>query len=84
MKGKNQARPGASKPRPQFYEPRVEVALLALKDALVGCQMLVTYMTEQQGADWREVGPMLDAADADFAKARAWLGKRHLKGVNHA
>jgi len=34
------------------------------------------FMTEQQGRDWRDVGPMLDAADADFKKARMWLGKR--------
>jgi len=75
---------GASKPRPQFFEPRVERALLALKDALIGCQMLVKFMTEQQGTDWHAVGPMLDAADADFAKARTWLDKRHTKGGRHA
>ena len=69
---------------PQFYQPRVECALLALRDALVGCQMLVRFMSEQQGADWRDVGPMLDAADADFVKARTWLNKRKRKGVRHA
>jgi len=69
---------------PQFYQPRVECALLALKDALVGCQMLVKYMSEQQGTDWREMGPMLDAADSDFEKARGWLRGRKTKGARRA
>ena len=69
---------------PQFYQPRVECALLALKSALTGSQMLVKFMTEQQGADWRDVSLMLDAADADFVKARTWLDKRHKKGASHA
>jgi hypothetical protein len=62
--------------KPQYYEPRVECALFALRDALTGCQTIVRYMAEQEGVDWRDVGPMLDAADSDFAKARAWLRKR--------
>ena len=69
---------------PQFFQPRVEIALMTLKHALTGCQMLAKFMTEQQGADWRDVGPMLDAADADFVKARTWLNKRKRKGVRHA
>jgi hypothetical protein len=69
---------------PQYYEPRVEIALHALKNGLVGCQMLVRFLLEQQGIDWRDVGPMLDAADADFIKARTWLNKRKKKGGNHA
>ncbi len=68
---------------PQFYEPRVEVALLALADALVGCQMLVRFMTAQQGPDWAESASLIDAAEADFAKAGAWLDKRQKKGVHH-
>ncbi len=73
------ASPRRTRDAPQFFQPRVECALLALKDALTGCQMIAKYMTEQQGADWRDVGPMLDAADADFAKARMWLRKRSRK-----
>lgn len=53
---------------PQFFQPRVACALMALRNALVGCQMLTKFMTEQQGVDWHDVGPMLDAADADFCK----------------
>ena len=69
---------------PQFYEPRVEAALLALADALVGCQMLVKYLTAQQGPDWRDLDNLLDAAESDFSKAQAWLDKRNKKGVRHA
>ena len=68
---------------PQLYEPRVEPVLHALSNALVGCQMLVRYMTAQQGPDWKESGNVLEAADADFAKARSWLDKRHKKGGHY-
>ena len=69
---------------PQLYEPRVEPALHVLSNALVGCQMLVCFMSAQQGPDWHESGNLLDAAEADFAKARAWLHKRHKNGGRHA
>jgi len=69
---------------PQLYEPRVEVALLALADALVGCQMLIRFMTAQQGPDWRESDNLLDAAESDFTKAQEWLRKRRKKGDENA
>ncbi|MEI6236385.1 MAG: hypothetical protein WCT04_25295 [Planctomycetota bacterium] len=69
---------------PQFYQPRVEAALHALANALVGCQMLVRYMSAQQGPDWRELDNLLNAADADFKKAKQWLDKRHKRGGHHA
>ena len=69
---------------PQLYEPRVEVALLALADAMVGCQMLVRFMTAQQGPDWKESDNLIDAAEADFAKAQKWLGKRRRRGEKNA
>ena len=68
---------------PQYYEPRVEVVLLALADALVGCQMLVRFMTAQQGPDWRELDKLIDAAESDFAKAQTWLRKRHSTDDDH-
>ena len=62
---------------PQVYQPRVEPALHALSNALVGCQMLVRFMTAQQGPDWKESDNLLDAAETDFSTAQAWLDKRH-------
>ena len=69
---------------PQLYEPRVEVALLALADALVGCQMLIRFMTAQQGPDWAESNNLIDAAASDLSKAQKWLGKRRMKGEKNA
>ena len=65
---------------PQSYEPRVEVVLFALADALVGCQMLVRFLTAQQGADWAAMNKLLDAAGSDFEKSKVWLDKRHKTG----
>ena len=68
---------------PQVYQPRVEPVLHALSNALIGCQMLVRFMSAQQGPDWKESDKLLDAAETDFAKARAWLDKRHKKGGHY-
>ncbi len=68
-----------------FYQPRVELALHALRNALVGCAMLVRFMTARsKGRTGRNWTILLDAADADFKKAKQWLDKRHKRGGRHA
>jgi hypothetical protein len=71
---KNRDSKGA-RDRPQVYRERVEIALFALRHALIGCQTLVRYVLEQQGPDWRDSAP-LDAAADDLRQARKWLRKR--------
>ena len=82
-KSKHASRHG-TRDEPQVYQPRVEPALHALSNALVGCQMLDRFMSAQRRPDWRNSENLLDAADADFARARAWLDKRHKEGGRHA
>lgn len=72
---KNRKSKGA-RDRPQHFEPRVEIALLTLKHALVGCQTLLHFVLEQQGPDWRE-SVLLDAAEGDLRTAKSWLRKRN-------
>ena len=61
-------------PPAQVYVPRTEVSLEALRHALSGCQMLVKFLLEEEGPD-APTFDMLDAAEADFDKARLWLKK---------
>lgn len=60
-------------PEPQYYEHRVEVALKALAASVAATQILVLYLTEQQGTEWDRLNHLLRAADQDFSRAQRWL-----------
>ena len=58
---------------PQEYQHRVKVALKALASGVAATQILVLYLTEQQGTEWRHLSHLLRAADQDFSRAQRWL-----------
>jgi hypothetical protein len=61
--------------KPQVYEHRAECALEALGHGLSGAHLVLTYLREQLGPDWKSQQP-LDDAEIDFKRALFWLAKR--------
>src|ERR1051326_3017825 len=59
----------------QDYQPRVEVVIEALSHTLVGCNMMVTFLLEQESADWPHAHRLVEAAKSDLGRAQTWLQK---------
>ena len=59
--------------KPQEYEHRVAVAIESVAAALAGVQLLVSYLSEQLGPQWRDQQPKVMQARKEFQRARTWL-----------
>ena len=59
--------------KPQEYEHRVAVTIESIAAALAGAQLLVSYLTEQLGPQWRDQKPKTVQARKEFQRARTWL-----------
>ena len=59
--------------KPQEYEHRVAVAIESIDAALAGAQLLVSYLSAQQGPEWRDQQPKVVQARKEFQRARKWL-----------
>jgi hypothetical protein len=58
---------------PQEYQHRVEVSMHAFAAAVAGTQNLVTFMVEQQGAQWKRLDCHLCLAKKNLRNALRWL-----------
>ena len=65
--------------RPQSYEPRVEIALYALKHTLQSANYLTLFLTEQLGTNWQELDHLLAEARSELHRADTWLAKQKQK-----
>ncbi len=65
--------------RPQSYEPRVEIALYALKHTLKSANYLMLFLTEQLGTDWQDLDHLLVSARSELKQADNWLAKQKLR-----
>ena len=59
----------------QQFSPPVDISIEALAHATEGCRLIVEFVREQAGPDWRERGELLCSADGELRRARFWLAK---------
>ena len=66
--------------RPQSYEPRVEIALYALKHTLQSANYLTLFLTEQLGTIKNQnLYHLLATARSELKQADTWLAKQKLR-----
>jgi hypothetical protein len=59
--------------RPQEYEHRIGCAIESLAAVAAGTQVLVAYLSAQQGPEWRDQQPKVVKVRKEFQRARTWL-----------
>ena len=61
--------------KPQAYEHRVDAAIEALNQSLIGAAMLVKFLLEQQGHEWKKRTDLVVAARSNLRRSLFWLSK---------